>query len=182
MPLVQAKTVNFAKPARKPVTDDNWISNDLDNKIKHFEEVRKGFIEEMTNQMSKALVRQDDQEKQKEDSEEDLDAEELRHLMNGLFYEPYKFMEKTDSPGKEVAVRKQYLIEPMFVNVAINLNTFYTPAYKEEPFRYNIAVVISNVIANVRADVFEAVIGATQYLQMYSFREELRKFRPRIRI
>lgn len=30
-------------------TDDNWISNDLDNKIKHFEEVRKGFIEEMTN-------------------------------------------------------------------------------------------------------------------------------------
>lgn len=37
--------------------EDNWISNDLDNKIKHFEEVRKGFIDEMTNHMTKALVK-----------------------------------------------------------------------------------------------------------------------------
>ena len=43
-------------PSKQSALDDNWISNDLDNKIKHFEEVRKGFIEEMTNTMSKAFV------------------------------------------------------------------------------------------------------------------------------
>ena len=67
-------------------------------------------------------------------------------------------------------MRKEYLLEPMFVNVAINLNTCYTPVYKEEPFRYNIAVLISSVVANLSPDVLENIVGATQYLQMYSFR------------
>ena len=39
--------------------DGNWISNDLENKMKHFEEVRKGFIEDLTNTMSKAMVPSD---------------------------------------------------------------------------------------------------------------------------
>ena len=58
----------------KQLQDDNWISNDLDNKIKHFEEVRKGFIEEMTNQMSKALVPTVNMDLKKNDS--DMDAED----------------------------------------------------------------------------------------------------------
>ena len=29
--------------------DDNWLSNELDNKMKQFEAVRKGFFDDLTN-------------------------------------------------------------------------------------------------------------------------------------
>jgi hypothetical protein len=36
--------------------EGNWISSDLDNKLKQFEEVRKGFFENLSNKMGLAMV------------------------------------------------------------------------------------------------------------------------------
>lgn len=70
----------------------------------------------------------------------------------------------------------------MFVNVAINLNTSYAPDYKLEPFRYNVSVLVSNVIMNLSPDVLKNIVGEAVFAQMFSYRDQLKKFRPRIRI
>ena len=68
------------------------------------------------------------------------------------------------------------------MNVAINLNTCYVPDYKLEPFKYNVTVLVSNVILNLSPDVLKDVVGEAIFAQMFSYREQLKKFRPRIRI
>jgi hypothetical protein len=51
------------------------------------------------------------------------------------------------------------LLEPMYVNVAINLNSDYNPAFKDEPFKYQVVVLNSKVILSVSPamvkDVFQ---------------------------
>ena len=60
------------------------------------------------------------------------------------------FEESSSSSSGEMRKkeRMQYfnLVEPMYVNVAINLNTNYNPSFKHEPFKYQINVLISKVI------------------------------------
>jgi hypothetical protein len=42
------------------------------------------------------------------------------------------------------------LIEPMYLNVAINLNPDYNPAYKsQETFKYRVVILNSKVILSV---------------------------------
>jgi len=48
--------------------------------------------------------------------------------------------------GSYEGLNRHNLIEPFYINVAINLNTCYTPQYKQEPFKYNIAVLVSKMI------------------------------------
>lgn len=57
-------------------------------------------------------------------------AEILKDKMNAIFNEPYEFEAKKNVPGKETAVRENYLLEPTFINLAINLNTCYVPQYE----------------------------------------------------
>jgi len=60
------------------------------------------------------------------------------------------FEESSSSSSGEMRKkeRMQYfnLVEPMYVNVAINLNQNYNPSFKHEPFKYQINVLISKVI------------------------------------
>jgi len=79
----------------------------------------------------------------------------------------------SSNQGKNAAVQKNYLLEPMFIGVAINLNTCYVPNYLKEPFKYNITVLISNVVANINPDILKQVVGASIYAQMFSYREQL---------
>lgn len=106
----------------------------------------------------------------------------LRDKMNAVFSEPYEFESKKNVPGKETAMRENYLLEPMFVNVAINLNTCYVPQYEQQPFKYSVGVLVSNVVTNLSPKVITKLFDATEYAQMNSYREQLKKFRPRFRI
>jgi hypothetical protein len=45
------------------------------------------------------------------------------------------------------------LLEPMYLNVAINLNSDYNPRFKEEPFKYQIVVLNSKVILSVTPSI-----------------------------
>jgi hypothetical protein len=49
----------------------------------------------------------------------------------------------------------------MFVNVAINLNTCYVPDFVKQPFKYNVSVLVSNIVLNLSPDVLKNVIGET---------------------
>ena len=52
-----------------------------------------------------------------------MDASEVKNLMASAF--------TSDAP-----INHNYLCEPFYVNIAINLNSGYNPAFKEEPFKY----------------------------------------------
>lgn len=41
------------------------------------------------------------------------------------------------------------LVEPMYLNIAMNFNHNYNPAFKEEPFKYRVVVLNSKVIVSV---------------------------------
>lgn len=62
----------------------------------------------------------------------------------------FSAFEESSSSSSEMRKkeRMQYfnLVEPMYLNVAINLNTNYNPSFKHEPFKYQINVLISKVI------------------------------------
>lgn len=69
---------------QKSIYDQNqpWLSSELDHKIKHMDEIRQLFIEDLTNQMSSLIVQTDrgreaSPEKNHEEKIEDpLSAEE----------------------------------------------------------------------------------------------------------
>ena len=76
----------------------------------------------------------------------------------------------------------QYLVEPMYVNVAMNFNTSYTPDYTSSPFRYNICTLVSDIKVNLNPRILTQVVGASASSIMRAYRDKLKKFRPRIRI
>jgi hypothetical protein len=49
------------------------------------------------------------------------------------------------------------LIEPLYVNVAFNLNNSYNPEFKEEPFKYRCTILVSKVILAVTPSVVKDV-------------------------
>ena len=61
----------------------------------------------------------------------------------------------------QVSVNKNNILNPMFVNVAINLNTCYVPDFVKQPFKYNVSVLVSNIVLNLSPDVLKNVIGET---------------------
>lgn len=111
-----------------------------------------------------------------------LDPEQVRNFMNRAMDQPYEFIEQTPGPGKSTAVQMQYLVEPMFVNIALNFNTCYVPDYKEQPFRYNICTMVSDVKINLNPEVLRQVVASSSCAFMRGYQEQLKKFRPRIRI
>ena len=102
--------------------------------------------------------------------------------MNEGFAEPYRWEKKTKTDGKQTAMRENYLIEPMHINMAINLNTVYVPDYVKQPFKYSTTVLVSNIVANLHPKILKKLSDAAQFASMYSYRQQLKKFRPRLRI
>ena len=56
----RAETIAIRKrPSRMSsavVENQHWLSNDLEEKVKNFDEIRKNFINDLTNQMSNLMV------------------------------------------------------------------------------------------------------------------------------
>jgi len=74
------------------------------------------------------------------------------------------------------------LLEPMYVNVAINLNNDYNPKYKNEDFKYQVIALCSKVILQVCPSVVKDVFQLQAYLEMQTYIKELRRYRPLIKI
>ena len=70
----------------------------------------------------------------------------------------------------------------MYVNVAMNFNQDYNPLFKEEEFKYRIVVLVSKVILAVSPSVVKDIFELRAYLEMQSYQEVLRRYRPAVRI
>ena len=48
--------------------------------------------------------------------------------------------------AQHAKISQYNLVEPFYVNIAINLNEYYNPTYKKnEPFKYHVAVLVSKI-------------------------------------
>jgi hypothetical protein len=68
------------------------------------------------------------------------------------------------------------------LNVAINLNNGYNPMFKNEPFKYQVAVLCSKVILSVTPAMVKDIFQLQAYLEMSGYIKALRRYRPTIRL
>ena len=57
----------------------------------------------------------------------------------------------------EKSMQNFNLIEPLYINVAINLNSDFNPAFKEEFFKYQVVVLVSKVILTVTPEAVKDI-------------------------
>ena len=80
------------------------------------------------------------------------------------------------------SINHHNIIEPFYINIAIKLNQMYAPAYKKEPFKYNVTVLMSKMIVTATPDMVRDMMQGTSYAEMYSYYKDLKKYRPTMRI
>ena len=97
-----------------------------------------------------------------------LDSGAVCNFMNSEFFEEEDdgFQQKMGpaDEGHSTRVDKTKLIEPFYVNVALNFNKLYTPLYKEEPFKYNVTTLVSNVILNIDPEVLSEIVNVIVFV------------------
>jgi hypothetical protein len=86
------------------------------------------------------------------------------------------------SAFNDSGINRHSLVEPFFVNVAANLNTCYTPAYKHEPFKYNSAVLVSKLVCSADPKIIRDAYEFANYSETLSYCKMLSKFKPLVRI
>ena len=74
-----------------------------------------------------------------------------------------------DEDGLVHDINYQNIIEPFYINIAINMNNSYAPAYKNEPFKYQITILMSKLILNTSPDMVRDMMQLSQYTEMYSY-------------
>lgn len=84
--------------------------------------------------------------------------------------------------GTYEGLNRHNLIEPFYINVALNLNTCYTPLYKHEPFKYNAAILVSKMIFATSPALVDDVFEFVNYTESFSYSKVLNKFKPLIRV
>ena len=81
----------------------------------------------------------------------------------------------------DYSINQFNLIEPMYLNVAINLNSNYTPAQAtQEPFKYQIVMLVSRVILTVNPSVVKDMFELQTFFENFSYAHDLKRFRPTI--
>ena len=73
-----------------------------------------------------------------------MEAREVKDMMNSVFEEESPAGNLDDeNPG----LNFHNLLEPFYINMAINMNNMYNPTYKDEPFKYQCTLLVSKIIA-----------------------------------
>jgi hypothetical protein len=74
------------------------------------------------------------------------------------------------------------VLEPFYLNLAINLNTCYTPLYKQEPFKYNIALLVSKLIVTASPALLADSCEFLSFTETLSYAKALDGYKPLMRI
>lgn len=105
-----------------------------------------------------------------------MQADEIKKIMSSVFEE-----DGSEEKG-ELGMNHHSLLEPFYINVAINLNNLYNPTYKQEVFKYNTTVLVSKLIATTTPDLCRDLMQFSSYFESYSYVKDLKKYRPLMRI
>ena len=84
--------------------------------------------------------------------------------------------------GAQLEIDNSNLLEPFYVNMAINLNNMYNPRFKDEPFKYQVNLLVSKIILTATPDLFRDFMQFKSFTETYSYIEDLKKYRPTVRL
>ena len=108
-----------------------------------------------------------------------MEAREVKDMMNSVFEEESPAGNLDDeNPG----LNFHNLLEPFYINMAINMNNMYNPTYKDEPFKYQCTLLVSKIIAQTNPDVLRDLMQFSSFTESFSYIDDLKKFRPTMRI
>ena len=71
-------------------------------------------------------------------------------------------------------------MQPFTIYMSINLNKKYRP--QEDPYKYQINTLISAIHFNLNPDLIRDIMKFQAFLEMFSYTNELKRFRPLLRV
>ena len=104
-----------------------------------------------------------------------MEATEIRDIMTNVF-------DEDGNTGGELGINHYNLLEPFYINMAINMNNMYNPAYKQELYKYQCTVLVSKMIATTTPDLCRDMMQFVSYTETFSYVQDLKKFRPTMRL
>lgn len=92
------------------------------------------------------------------------------------------FDDEANTGSGELGMNHHNLLEPFYINVAINMNNMYNPTYKQELFKYQCTLLVSKLILTTTPDLCRDMMQFVSYAETFSYVEDLKKFRPTMRL
>lgn len=105
-----------------------------------------------------------------------MEATEIKDIMTSVF------LDEANTGSAEVGINHHNLLEPFYINVAINMNNMYNPTYKQELFKYQTTCLVSKLILTTTPDLCRDMMQFVSYAETFSYVEDLKKFRPTMRL
>lgn len=81
-----------------------------------------------------------------------------------------------------VGLNNHNVLEPFYINMAINMNNMYNPTYKQELFKYQCTILVSKIIATTNPDLLRDMMQFASFAETFSYISDLKKFRPTMRL
>ena len=81
-----------------------------------------------------------------------------------------------------VGLNNHNVLEPFYINMAINMNNMYNPTYKQELFKYQCTILVSKIIATTNPDLLRDMMQFASFAETFSYINDLKKFRPTMRL
>lgn len=103
-----------------------------------------------------------------------MEAREIKDIMKSVFLE--------EENGFEAGINHNNLLEPFYVNMAINMNNLYNPTYKQELFKYQCTLLVSKLIMTTTPDLCRDMMQFVSYTETFSYVQDLKKYRPTMRL
>ena len=76
-----------------------------------------------------------------------MEATEIKDIMTSVF------IDEANTGSSEVGINHHNLLEPFYINIAINMNNMYNPTYKQELFKYQTTMLVSKLILTTTPDL-----------------------------
>ena len=93
------------------------------------------------------------------------------------------FNDEVVNPNEKLGINHHNLLEPFYINVAINLNNYYNPTYKkQELFKYKFTTLVSKLILTTTPDLCRDMMQFVSFQEMFSYNQDLKKYRPTMRL
>ena len=93
------------------------------------------------------------------------------------------FNDEVVNPNEHLGINHHNLLEPFYINVAINMNNMYNPSYKkQELFKYQCTTLVSKLIMTTTPDLCRDMMQFVSFAETFSYNADLKKYRPKMRL
>ena len=93
-----------------------------------------------------------------------MEAGEIKDIMKSVFED-----DAMEGDDEHYGLNNHNLLEPFYVNMAINMNNMYNPTYKQELFKYQCTVLVSKMIFSTTPDLLRDMMQFASFAETFSY-------------